>query len=100
MNPPWIKINRIEIGGMSIVIEFDEALSEFGHWNYDSKTIKMGPRAESCFWETLRHETVHAALDIGGVSFCETMEVEAVVRCLDGLFFPAWDAVPFVIPRL
>lgn len=99
MNPPFIKINRIEIGGTIIVIEFDDSLSEYGHWNPDLQVIKIGPRAEKTFWETLRHEAVHAALDIGGVSYCESMEVEAIVRCMDGLFFPAWDAVQLLIPR-
>ena len=36
---------------------------------------------------------VHAALRIGGVAFSEYMEEESVVRCMDDLFFPAWDAI-------
>jgi len=41
--------------------------------------------------ETLRHEMVHAALAVGGVSFSVEYDEEVIVRCLDSLFFPAWD---------
>jgi hypothetical protein len=93
MTPSWIKIHRVRVAGVAIAIEFDAGLHEFGTWHRDEQIIKIGPKAEDCFWETLRHEMTHAALDLGGVSFCETMEVEAVVRCLDNLLFPAWEAI-------
>lgn len=41
--------------------------------------------------QTLRHELMEASLCISGVGFCETFEQEAVVRCMDEVFFPAWD---------
>ena len=91
--PPWIKIRRVEVGGMSITIELDEELETFGNWNIDKQVIWVGPKAEMDFWGTLRHEMRHAALEIGGVAYNERMEVEAVVRCLDYLFDPAWDAL-------
>ena len=84
---------------MAITIEFDGELETFGHWNIDKQVIMVGPKAEADFWGTVRHEMEHAALEIGGVAYCERMEVEAVVRCLDHLFFPAWDLLQFLIPR-
>ena len=30
---------------------------------------------------------------VGGVCWCERFKEEAIVRCLDELFFPAWDAL-------
>jgi len=93
--PEWIKIRRVEIAGNPIVVEFDPALNNFGEWHLDTWTIKIGRLAETCFGQTLRHEMVHAALDFGGVAYCERMEIEAVTRCLDHIFFPAWDALPF-----
>ena len=94
--PEWIKLRRVEVAGNPLVVEFDPSLEDFGQWHLETWTIKIGRRAESCFWDTLRHEMVHAALDFGGVSYNERMEVEAVVRCLDHLFFPAWDAIPHI----
>lgn len=41
--------------------------------------------------ETLRHEMIHAALAVGGVSFAVEYDEEVIVRCLDSIFFPAWD---------
>ena len=41
--------------------------------------------------DTLRHEMIHAALGISGLSFCESYEEEAIVRCMDEIFFPAWE---------
>jgi hypothetical protein len=43
--------------------------------------------------ETLRHEMVHAALDIGGISHIKNYEEEAIVRCLDTIFHGAWEQV-------
>ena len=40
---------------------------------------------------TIRHEMLHAALGISGLAFCESYEEEAIVRCMDEIFFPAWD---------
>jgi len=41
--------------------------------------------------DTIRHEMLHAALGISGLAFCESYEEEAIVRCMDEIFFPAWD---------
>jgi hypothetical protein len=34
---------------------------------------------------------IHAALAVGGVSFAVEYDEEVIVRCLDSIFFPAWD---------
>jgi hypothetical protein len=34
---------------------------------------------------------MHAALDISGVGFAESMDQESVVRCFDEIFFPAYE---------
>ena len=41
--------------------------------------------------ETIRHEMIHAALGISGLAYCEAYEEEAIVRCMDEIFFPAWE---------
>jgi hypothetical protein len=40
---------------------------------------------------TLRHEMIHAALAISGISYLKKYEEEPIVRAIENLFFPAWD---------
>ncbi len=40
--------------------------------------------------DTILHDMLHAALGISGLAFCESYEEEAIVRCMDEIFFPAW----------
>jgi len=35
---------------------------------------------------------LHAALDVSGLTYIKTFEEEAIVRCIDNIFHPAWDA--------
>jgi hypothetical protein len=35
----------------------------------------------------------HAALDMGGISHLKNYEEEAIIRCFDTIFHPAWDRV-------
>lgn len=93
--PSWLTVHRVDIGGWAVLVEYDPEQEEFGRWLLEEKIIRIGPRAETCFPETLRHELRHAALDIGGVSYNERMENEAVVRCLDHIFDPAWEKLRF-----
>lgn len=84
------------IGGHTVLIKVVEEVDEddsWGNYSHDKKTIKVSSRAvrRGEFKETLRHELVHAALNIGGVAFSDYMEEESVVRCIEELFFPAWD---------
>ena len=39
---------------------------------------------------TVRHEMMEASLLLSGVGFLESYEQEAVVRCMEEIFFPAW----------
>lgn len=86
-------VRRVEIGGWSIVVEYDPELEDFGQWCYDKWVIKIGPRAAGCFRDSLRHEMRHAAFTIGGVSYNERMEEESIVRCLETIFDPAWEKI-------
>ena len=84
------------IGGHRVKIKVVENFEDWGEYDHDNKTITIAGRAlknEALYLSTLRHEMVHAALWIGGVAFNESMEEEAVVRCMDEIFFPSWDRV-------
>ena len=41
--------------------------------------------------ETIRHEMMEASLLLSGVGWLESYEQEAVVRCMEEIFFPAWE---------
>ena len=90
------KIPRsVSIGGQVVKIRVVDDLEDWGQYDYDAQTISLSGRAVAGkeFVSTLRHEMTHAALWIGGVAFSEGMEEEAVLRCLDSVFWPAWERV-------
>ena len=84
------------IGGHRVKIQIIADLEDWGEYDHDKKTISLARRclrSKTDFLSTLRHEMIHAALAIGGVAFSDHFEEEAIVRCMDDIFFPAWDRV-------
>lgn len=92
-NPP----TEISIGGRTITVRIDPKLEDaWGMYHCDDAQIVLSPRTldkQSTLRETLRHEMLHAALDICGMSYLERYEEEAIVRCIENVFHPAWDKV-------
>ena len=91
-NPP----TEISIGGRTIAIRIEPRLEAWGEYRGDDAAIVLAPKTlvkQSTLRETLRHEMLHAALDIAGLSYLERFEEEAVVRCVENIFHPAWDKV-------
>jgi hypothetical protein len=85
----------IRIAGVTIkVVRQDLDGDPYGSWSLDSRTIVIdqGLKGKKLH-DTLRHEMVHAAWALGGVAWCESMEEEALNRCLDECFWPAWERV-------
>ena len=82
----------IDVGG----IEFKVVLSkikDFGDMDIDTKTIRVRSdlKPEEAF-DTLMHETVHAALAVSGLTNIlddDNLE-EAIVRMTDYLIFPLY----------
>ena len=78
-----------------------KTLDSYAEYDHDASEIRVrqdiaaDPKRLSYY---LRHEMVHAALGIAGLTWLEKFEEEAVVRCLDGIFHPAWDAVRAKLP--
>lgn len=86
----------VTIGGRELTIRVDTELDSWGEYHADARQIVLAYKStitESTLIETLRHEMVHAALDIGGISHLKNYEEEAIVRCLDSIFHPAWETV-------
>lgn len=94
--------NRVTIGGVQFAIRF-QVLTDglFGQMDIDAKEILISFNIKQnlkLVKETLRHEMVHAALTVAGLSYCKRFDEEAVVRCLDYTFFPAWERIEPKIP--
>ena len=87
---------KVHIGGHAIPIEWDDG-ADWGGYSPDKKLIMLNEKLKQDpkgFTETLRHEMVHASFYISGVAFGFTDDqMEQIVRCLDDIFFPAWESV-------
>ena len=86
----------IKLGGHRIKVVIDHDTDDWGEYSRDKKIITISHKClqnYNLFMETLRHEMVHASLDIAGISYMQNYEEECIVRCLDNLFFPAYDQV-------
>jgi hypothetical protein len=87
----------VMIGGIRFAIvcqKIDEG--DYGRMIFDERRIVINTiclAKASLLRETLRHEILHAALHVSGVSFLERYDEEALVRAMDHIFFPAWDTV-------
>ena len=81
----------VSIGGKAITIRIDPKLEDaWGSYIGDDAEIVLSSRAlekQSTLRETLRHEMLHAALDICGISYLERYEEEATIRCVENVFF-------------
>ena len=88
--------SSVEIGGQSFEIVWKD-LEEWGSMEFDARKIHICPSRclnnPSGAWATLRHEMLHASLCMGGVAYAEKYDDEVVVRCIENLFFPAWDKI-------
>ncbi len=92
------------VGGLCLkVVRAD--LSDEGSWgdyDHDRRTIRLDASlGGESLKETLRHEMLEAALMIGGPAWNEgsTCEnTEAIVRCIECVFFPAWEKVCAKMP--
>jgi len=79
-----------------LTVVVDPKLEAWGEYHADDRKIVLASRTldkQSSLRETLRHEMLHAALDICGLSYLERYEEEAVVRCIENVFHPAWEKV-------
>jgi hypothetical protein len=95
--------NSIEIGGCEFKIEVANIHSgEYGRMFFDDRRIEISTiclAKRSLLRETLRHEILHAALHISGISYSEGYEEESIVRAIENIFFPAWDKFKMKLDR-
>ena len=66
----------------------------FGEYFHDDKLIQINTGlSDKVALDTLRHEMMEASLFISGLAWTENYEQEAIVRCMEELFFPAWEVI-------
>ena len=90
MNTP----KSISMAGIRVRIKFRDLGDDdcYGIYSHRRKLITIDKTLKGKeLIDTIRHEMIHAALGISGLAFCEAYEEEAIVRCMDEIFFPAWE---------
>lgn len=84
----------VPIGGRKVKIRVIKGKEDWGEYFHDIGEIHISDKAfasRTILIETIRHEILEAALHIGGVAWSEHYDQEVFVRCVEGIFFPAWD---------
>ncbi len=85
----------ISIAGQRVKLElvpFNGDSPDFGLYLHDKKTIEINKTLKGKnLINTIRHEMMEASLLISGVGWLENYDQEAVVRCMEEIFFPAWE---------
>lgn len=88
-------LSRVKVGGKIIRIEHDPKDSEtWGQYHHDSAKITLSDAVKDVhdFRMTVKHELIHAALGISGLTHLLSDEVEeGIVRALENLLLPALD---------
>jgi hypothetical protein len=84
----------INIAGHRIKLKFVPLADCYGQYDHEIKTIQINSAFKSdreCVLVTIRHEMMEASLLLSGVGFSDKYEQEIIVRCMEEIFFPAWD---------
>jgi Zn-dependent peptidase ImmA (M78 family) len=89
---------NVTIGGIKfkvVIAALDDG--DFGRMCFDERKIVISDECADfkTQLETLRHEMLHAALHVSGVSFSQRYDEENIVRAIEHLFFPAFHKVTF-----
>ena len=87
-------MTHIFIGGLKFEI-VRENIHEYGLMRFDERQIVISSNVtDPCvFMSTLRHEMIHAALEIAGISHMRRYDEEPIVRALENILFPALDSI-------
>jgi len=85
----------VKIAGQSIKIKVGKLEEAYGQYEHDNRAIWISNtiKDERVIITTLRHEILEASLLISGVGWLEKYDQEAIVRCVDEIFWPAWESL-------
>lgn len=85
-------INSVMIAGHRVKIIKVQLEDCYGEYSHERRTIKLSSKLlAKDYLPTLRHEMLHASFHLAGISFLDTFQEEACVRCVDEIFFPAYE---------
>lgn len=90
---------QIEIGGMVFSVSIEDDMTDHGQFCFDDRKIIIRNANDQTMIETLRHEMLHAALSVAGISFSKFYDEEPLTRCIENIYFPAWAKVSAKIKR-
>ena len=75
------------------LVPFNGSSPDYGLYLHDKKTIEINNTLKGkALIHTIRHEMMEASLLLSGVGWLENYDQEAIVRCMEEIFFPAWEA--------
>lgn len=81
----------ISVAGQRIKVILCDLDDCYGMYDHERRVIRIDKSMDQKnALLTLRHELMEASLFLSGVGFCEKFEQEAVVRCMEEVFFPAY----------
>lgn len=85
-------INSVMIAGHRVKITRGNLEDCYGEYSHERRTIQLDSKLQpKDYLPTLRHEMLHASFHLAGISFLESFQEEACVRCVDEIFFPAYE---------
>ena len=75
------------------LVPFNGDCPDYGLYLHDKKTIEINNTLKGkALIHTIRHEMMEASVLLSGVGWLENYDQEAIVRCMEEIFFPAWEA--------
>lgn len=85
----------VKIAGQRVKIKVSKLEDAYGQYEHDNRVIWISNaiKDERVIITTLRHEILEASLLISGVGWLEKYDQEAIVRCVDEIFWPAWESL-------
>jgi len=90
--------SSVKIAGQKVKIKVGKLEDAYGQYEHDNRVIWISNtiKDERIMITTLRHEILEASLLISGVGWLEKYDQEAIVRCVDEIFWPAWESLKLI----
>lgn len=87
--------SSVKIAGQRVKIKVSKLEDAYGQYEHESRVIWISNaiKDERVMITTLRHEILEASLLISGVGWSEKYDQEPIVRCVDEVFWPAWESL-------
>ena len=87
---------KVDIAGHSIpIIRVKMVDDTYAQYEHEKRTIfvDINIKDDRTFITSLRHEVLEASLLLSGVGWSEKYDQEPIVRCVDEIFWPAWESL-------